>query len=31
VEKEKNLIGVFRDIRDYVSRKLESTTLADVC
>lgn len=31
IEKEQGLVGVFRDIRDYVSRKLENTTLADVC
>jgi Rrf2 family protein len=31
VEKERNLLRVFREIRDHVSRKLESTTLADVC
>lgn len=30
IEKEENLVRVFRDIRDYVSRKLENTTLADV-
>ncbi len=30
IEKEKSLTEVFRDIRDYVSRKLESTTIADV-
>lgn len=30
VEKEKKLIKVFRDIRDYVAEKLEKTTLADV-
>ncbi len=30
IEKEENLVWIFRDIRDYVSRKLESTTLADV-
>ncbi|MCX6081280.1 MAG: Rrf2 family transcriptional regulator [Chloroflexi bacterium] len=30
IEKEKKLTEVFRDIRDYVSRKLETTTLADV-
>ena len=30
IEKEKKLVSVFRDIRDYVSEKLESTTLADV-
>ena len=30
IEKEKSLTEVFRDIRDYVSRKLETTTIADV-
>lgn len=30
IEKEQKLVGVFKDIRDYVSRRLESTTLADV-
>lgn len=30
IEKEKHLIKVFRDIRDYVSDKMESTTIADV-
>lgn len=30
IEREKRLVGVFRDIRDYVSRKLETTTIADV-
>jgi Rrf2 family protein len=30
IEKEENLVRVFRDIRDYVSRRLEATTLADV-
>jgi Rrf2 family transcriptional regulator, cysteine metabolism repressor len=30
IEKEKSLTAVFRDIRDYVSLKLESTTIADV-
>ena len=30
VEKEKKLIRVFQDIRDYVAAKLEKTTLADV-
>ncbi len=30
IEKEKNLIRVFKDIRDYVSKKLENTTLADL-
>ena len=30
IEKEKKLTKVFKDIRDYVSNKLEKTTLADV-
>lgn len=30
VEKEPNLINLFREIRDYLSNKLENTTLADV-
>ncbi len=30
IEKEKSLIRVFKEIRDYVSNKLEHTTLADV-
>lgn len=30
IEKEKKLVGVFKDIRDYVSQKLEKTTIADV-
>lgn len=30
IEKEKDLIKVFKDIRDYTSRKLEGTTIADV-
>jgi len=30
IEKEKALLAVFRDIRDYVSTRLESTTIADV-
>jgi len=30
VEKEQRLIEVFKDIRDYVARRLEQTTLADV-
>jgi Rrf2 family protein len=30
VEKEKGLIRVFKEIRDYVSGKLENTTIADV-
>jgi Rrf2 family protein len=31
IEKEQNLVRVFKDIRDYISGKLETTTLADVC
>ena len=30
IEKEKRLVRVFKEIRDYVSDKLEHTTLADV-
>jgi len=30
IEKEQSLLALFRDIRDYISIKLESTTLADV-
>lgn len=30
IEKEKGLVAVFKDIRDYISNKLETTTLADV-
>ena len=30
IEKEKKLTKVFKDIRDYVSNKLEKTTIADV-
>ena len=30
IEREQSLVRVFRDIREYVSRKLEKTTLADV-
>lgn len=30
VEKEKKLLDVFRDIRDYVANSLENTTLADI-
>lgn len=30
IEKEKNLLIVFRDIRNFISDKLENTTLADV-
>ena len=30
VEKEKNLVRVFKELRDYIAKKLEQTTLADV-
>ena len=30
IEKEKKLTRVFKDIRDFVSQKLEKTTIADV-
>ena len=30
IEKEKAIIRVFKDIRDYVARKLENTSLADI-
>jgi Rrf2 family protein len=30
IEKEQSLMALFRDIRDYISRTLENTTLADV-
>ncbi len=30
IEKEKNLVRVFKEIRDYIAEKLERTTLADV-
>jgi len=30
IEKEQNLVAVFKEIRDYVSNKLETTTIADV-
>jgi Rrf2 family protein len=30
IEKEKGLMMVFKDIRDYVSTRLETTTIADV-
>ena len=30
IEKEKSLVKVFRELRDYISDKLENTTLADV-
>jgi Rrf2 family transcriptional regulator, cysteine metabolism repressor len=31
IEGERKLLKVFRDIRDYVSDKLETTRLSDVC
>ena len=31
IEREKALLKVFRDIREYVARKLEGVTVADVC
>lgn len=30
IEKEKNLVRVFEELRDYIAEKLEQTTLADV-
>ena len=30
IEKEKKVLGVFREIRNYISDKLENTTLKDV-
>ncbi len=30
IEKEKHLIKVFKDIRDYVAEKMEHTTIADM-
>ena len=30
IEKEKHVVAVFKDIRDYISEKLETTSLADV-
>jgi Rrf2 family transcriptional regulator, cysteine metabolism repressor len=30
IEKESQLVSVFKDIRDYTARRLEETTLADV-
>lgn len=30
IEKERRLLSVFKEIRDYIADKLESTTLADV-
>ena len=31
VEKEKKLVALFKEVRDYAATKLEKTTLADVC
>jgi Rrf2 family transcriptional regulator, cysteine metabolism repressor len=31
IEKEQDLVKVFKEIRDFVSNKLETTTIADVC
>ena len=31
IEKEKKLIKLFREIRDFVADKLENTTIADMC
>jgi Rrf2 family protein len=31
IERERNLVKLFRNLRDYISDKLESTTLADMC
>jgi Rrf2 family transcriptional regulator, cysteine metabolism repressor len=31
IEREAGLVRVFREVRDLVARKLESTTLAEVC
>lgn len=30
IEKEKNLVKLFKDIRDFVSHRLETTTLQDI-
>jgi len=30
IEKEQRMVAVFKDIRDYISNKLETTTIADV-
>lgn len=30
IEKEKKMIKVFRDVRDYIARKLETTSIEDV-
>ncbi len=31
IEREQNLVQVFKEIRDYTSNKLETTSIADVC
>jgi Rrf2 family cysteine metabolism transcriptional repressor len=31
IEKEQNLVIVFREIRDFISNKLENTSIQDVC
>jgi Rrf2 family transcriptional regulator, cysteine metabolism repressor len=31
IEKEQSLVIVFREIRDYIANKLETTTIQDVC
>jgi len=31
IEKEKKLLKLFKGLRDYISNKLEGTTLADMC
>jgi len=30
IEKEEKMIEIFKDIRDYVAKKLEETTVADM-
>jgi Rrf2 family transcriptional regulator, cysteine metabolism repressor len=30
IEKEQNLVAVFKELRDYISNKLETTTIADI-
>jgi Rrf2 family cysteine metabolism transcriptional repressor len=31
IEKEKKMIALFRQVRDYISDKLEKTSIADMC
>ncbi len=31
IEKEASLVQVFKELRDYISNKLETTTIQDVC